>query len=110
VAFAHYIEARLLLVPLTRGSFTTLQASLDAADRPVATLSQGCCHSASTAGSRPTPGVSYQGPWRLPGPDSHRLAAVNLSLGYVMFLLSVGIKAPELLDAHVMKKRTRRFC
>ena len=23
----------------------------------------------------------YQGPWRLPGPDSHRLAALNLSLG-----------------------------
>ena len=29
----------------------------------------------------------YRGPWRLPGPDSHRLAAVNLSLGYVVVLL-----------------------
>src|SRR6266508_6041418 len=64
---------------------TTLQASLDAADRPVA---------------RPLPGTSslrfdgrdlscrreprYRGPWRLPGPDSHRLAALSLSLGYVM--------------------------
>ena len=75
-----------------------------------ATLSRGCRHSASTAGSRPTPGVSYQGPWRLPGPDSHRLAAVSLSLGYVMFLLSVGIKAPELLDAHGMKKRCAASC
>jgi hypothetical protein len=26
----------------------------------------------------------YQGPWRLPGPDSHRLAALSLSPGYVM--------------------------
>ena len=26
----------------------------------------------------------YQGPWRLPGPDSHRLAALSLSLGYVI--------------------------
>ena len=26
----------------------------------------------------------YRGPWRLPGPDSHRLAALSLSLGYVM--------------------------
>ncbi len=27
-------------------------------------------------------GLPYRGPWRLPGPDSHRLAAVSLSLGY----------------------------
>jgi hypothetical protein len=26
----------------------------------------------------------YQGPWRLPGPHSHRLTEENLSLGYVM--------------------------
>ncbi len=31
----------------------------------------------------------YQGPWRLPGPDSHRLAAMSLSLGYAVFLLSL---------------------
>src|SRR6266704_984067 len=31
----------------------------------------------------------YQGPWRLPGPDSHRLAAISLSLGYAVFLLSL---------------------
>src|SRR5918993_5704006 len=29
----------------------------------------------------------YRGPWRLPGPDSHRPAAVSLSLGYVVVLL-----------------------
>src|SRR5215218_8370671 len=32
-------------------------------------------------------GPRYRGPWRLPGPDSHRLAAVSLSLGYVVVLL-----------------------
>jgi hypothetical protein len=26
----------------------------------------------------------YRGPWRLPGPDSHRLATVSLSLGYAI--------------------------
>jgi hypothetical protein len=29
-------------------------------------------------------GPRYRGPGRLPGPDSHRLAALSLSLGYVM--------------------------
>jgi len=44
----------------------------------------------------------YRGPWRLPGPDSHRLAALSLSLGYVIeppYCL-----APELLDAHFALK------
>jgi hypothetical protein len=27
-------------------------------------------------------GLRYRGPWHLPGPDSHRLASVSLSLGY----------------------------
>jgi IS5 family transposase len=30
----------------------------------------------------------YRGPWHLPGPDLHRLAAVSLSLGYAIPLLS----------------------
>ena len=84
VAFAHSRRARLLLVSLTRGAVTTLQASLDVADWSVATPSTGCRRSASTAASRPTPGASYRGPWRLPGPDLHRLAALSLALGYVM--------------------------
>src|SRR5208282_2875768 len=29
-------------------------------------------------------GLCYRGPWRLPGPDSHRLAALSLSIGYVI--------------------------
>lgn len=40
----------------------------------------------------------YQGPWHLPGPDSHRLAAMSLSLGYVI-TNSFLVMAPELLDA-----------
>src|SRR6266508_4510430 len=31
----------------------------------------------------------YRGPWRLPGPDSHRLAAMSFSLGYAVLLLSL---------------------
>jgi transposase len=31
----------------------------------------------------------YRGPWRLPGPDSHRLAAVSFSLGYAAPLTSL---------------------
>jgi hypothetical protein len=42
----------------------------------------------------------YRGPWRLPGPDSHRLAAVSLSLGYVVVPSFRCSSAPELLDAH----------
>src|SRR5215216_7328024 len=42
----------------------------------------------------------YRGPWRLPGPDSHRLAAVSLSLGYVVVSSFRCSSAPELLDAH----------
>jgi hypothetical protein len=60
----------------------------------------GLCHSASTLGSLRTPGISYRGPWRLPGPDSHRLAALSLSLGYTMYSFPM---APELLDARLMR-------
>jgi hypothetical protein len=42
----------------------------------------------------------YRGPWRLPGPDSHRLAAVSLSLGYVVVPSFRCSSAPELLAAH----------
>jgi hypothetical protein len=45
-------------------------------------------------------GPRYRGPWHLPGPDSHRLAAVSLSLGYVVVPSFRWSSAPELLDAH----------
>jgi len=35
MAFAHWEQAQLPLVPLTRAGVTTLQASLDVTDRPV---------------------------------------------------------------------------
>ncbi len=73
-----------LFRPHGRTALATLQASLHAADWSVATAFMRCRRSASTAGSRPTPGASYRGPWRLPGPGLHRLAALSLSLGYVM--------------------------
>src|SRR5215212_12185225 len=49
----------------------------------------------------------YRGPWRLPGPDSHRLAAVSLSLGYVVVPSFRWSSAPELLDAHSAGIATR---
>src|SRR5216117_797486 len=50
----------------------------------------------------------YRGPWRLPGPDSHRLAAVSLALGYVVAPSFRWSSAPELLDAH--SRGTTRRC
>src|SRR5213592_1324393 len=55
MAFATGMQARLPLGPLARGFLTTPQASLDAADWPVAP------HPASTPGSRPTPGAALPG-------------------------------------------------
>ena len=65
--------------PKAGESMTTLaQASLHVADRTIA-------H--APLRTRPLDharGHHYQGPRRLPGPDSHRQAALNLSLLYVM--------------------------
>jgi hypothetical protein len=55
MAFASRMQARLPLGPLARGFLTTPQASLDAADWPVAP------RPASTPGSRPTPGAALPG-------------------------------------------------
>jgi hypothetical protein len=38
----------------------------------------------------------YRGPWRLLGPDSHRLAALNLTPGYIR--TSFPARMPGLLD------------
>ncbi len=86
MAFARGKQARLPLAPPTGRAFlTTLQTSLHAADRSVAhPLTEALLlrfdHRALTRGREPR----YRGPWRLLGPDSHRLAAVSLSPGYVM--------------------------
>ena len=105
MAFTHDIGARLPLVPLTRGSLTTLQASLDAADRPVATSIMRCRHSASTAGLSPDAGSQL--PRTLASPRTG-LAPVGCRelVARLRHVPPFGeIRAPELLDAHVMKKR-----
>jgi hypothetical protein len=42
----------------------------------------------------------YRGPWRLLGPDSHRLVNESLSPGYAIRNLP-STQAPELLDAQL---------
>ena len=74
-----YPRARLSLAPAFAGHITTLQASLHAADRQIDPPRFGRRHF-----GRPR-GLHYRGPWRLPGPDLHRLVVVSFSLGYVMF-------------------------
>jgi hypothetical protein len=78
VAFAKSTQARHPLFPASAGTLTTQQTSHHVADWSVAPprfepdLSTG------------TGGFATRGPWRLPGPDSHRPAAANLAPGYVM--------------------------
>src|SRR6266498_412718 len=79
---------------------TTLQASLDAADRPVARPLAGTLSlrfDGQDLSRRREP--RYRGPWRLPGPDLHRLAAVSLSLGVRLVHHLLSLLAPELLGA-----------
>jgi hypothetical protein len=78
MAFAKSTQARHPLPPATAGALTTLQTSHHAADRSVAP---------PRFDPRPlnrNRELRYRGPWHLPGPDFHRLAAANLSSGYVM--------------------------
>src|SRR5215216_2762644 len=92
MAFATGMQARLPLGPLTRGFLTTPQASLDAADWPVAP------RPASTPGSRPTPGAALPGTLASPQAGHPPAGCRELALGYTINLPS--ISAPELLDAH----------
>src|SRR5215218_7041310 len=92
MAFATGMQARLPLGPLTRGFLTTPQASLDAADWPVAP------RPASTPGSRPTPGAALPGTLASPQAGHPPASCRELALGYTINLPS--ISAPELLDAH----------
>src|SRR5919106_2808685 len=39
----------------------------------------------------------YRGPWRLPGPDFHRLADASLSLGCASLITSFFIECPSCL-------------
>ena len=92
MAFALREQARLLLVRLPA------DGTNDAAGFT------SCCGLASCSAplrTRPLDharGLHYRGPWRLPRPDSHRLAALSLSLGYVI-TTSLVVTAPKQLDA-----------
>ena len=77
---------------LSQVKLTTLQTSLDVADWPNSSTPLRRWHFDQRRG------FHYRGPWRLPGPDLHRLVIVSLSLGYVMSYSFV-LTAPELLDA-----------
>src|SRR5215212_3937528 len=92
MAFATGMQARLPLGPLARGFLTTPQASLDAADWPVAP------RPASTPGSRPTPGAALPGTLASPRTGLAPAGCRELALGYTVNLPSTS--APELLDAH----------
>src|SRR5271157_5765229 len=78
MAFVHWGRTRLLLV----------RANTDRRNDAAGFTS--CCGLVSCSAplrTRPLDharGLHYRGPWRLPGPDSHRLAALSLSIGYVI--------------------------
>jgi len=77
MAFALRDGARLSLLPALAGTFTARQASLDAADRSVASP-EGLV----TLDFDPTrfpvePPVCYRASWQLPGPDFHRQATTS---------------------------------
>ena len=78
MAFALREQARLLLVHLT------------ADRRNDAAGFTSCCGLVSCSAplrTRPLDharGHHYRGPWRLPGPDSHRLVTLSLTLGYTI--------------------------
>jgi hypothetical protein len=103
MAFATGMQARLPLGPLARGFLTTPQASLHAADWPVAP------RPASTPGSRPTPGAALPGTLASPRaglpPAGCRELVARL---HRRFLLSVS-SAPKLLDAHSCRITGRLF-
>lgn len=85
VAFAKQAQARLLLDPpqAERGLNDDAAGFTSCCGLVGCTPPEGACHSTSTPPFRATPGVSYRGPWRLPGPDLHRLAVLSLTTGYI---------------------------
>src|SRR5439155_5268608 len=89
-------------LPRTRRAvLTTLQASLHAADRPVAhPPEEGFVAPLRRRPLNRRREPRYRRPWRLCGPDSHRLAALSLSIGLhpqPPFLL----RCPDLLDTRL---------
>jgi hypothetical protein len=79
MAFAKSTQARLHHFPASRReSFTTLQTSLYAADRT------SCSTPLRPRPLNRTRELHYRAPWRLPEPDSHRLATESLRSAYVI--------------------------
>ncbi len=77
MAFALFERARLLLGRPKAVNVDGAAGFTFVADRPV---------DPAPLRTRPLDharGLHYRGPWRLPGPDFHRLAALSLSIGYV---------------------------
>jgi len=54
------------------------------------------------SGSPPPPGASYRGPWRLPGPDFHRLASMSFAASVVTYVIATPstLVAPTGVSAH----------
>ena len=83
MAFALRDGARLSLLPLTAGTFTARAAWL-----MLRTAQSLPPNGAFDAGLRPgpfpaRPPACYRAPWRLPGPDFHRLATTSLRLSQI---------------------------
>jgi len=91
MAFAKSTQARHPLFPAHGGSLH------DAADFASRCGPNSCSTPLRTRPLNRTRRLRYRGPWRLPGPDSHRLAAASLSPGYIMttpFFMSVVLMRP----------------
>lgn len=99
MAFAGYLAARLLLGPTSGWLFDAAGFTLCCGPASCWPPFKGFVAPLQQTGSRRCWEPCYRGPWRLRGPDSHRLAAVSLSLGFALqdHLLS----ASELLDAQI---------
>jgi len=63
--------------PALAGTFTARQASRDATDRSVAPPEGLLTLGFDPARFQTEPPTCYRAPWRLPGPDSHRLATTS---------------------------------
>src|SRR5207247_876052 len=85
MAFTPKEWARLSLShrPKAAAHLTALQASRDATDRSVAPPLAGLSTLRFAAGRfPPATAACYRAPWRLPGPDFHRLATTSLRPGH----------------------------
>lgn len=83
MAFALFVRARL---PLDRPRAVNID---DAAGFASCCGPVSCSTPLRTSPLGDARGLPYRGPWRLPGPDFHRLAALSLAIDYVMtFILS----------------------